>query len=561
MKISYKKISLGLFAFFCIASSFSVIMPSGLRKCEDNLCGDYYYGAHEHDGVWHIAVSEMLINSSSWQMPTFAGEDLKGYNYGIDLLVAGLSRLTTISTKDWYFRGLPLLWGVGIIYYLLQFAKSYRPTTSFPWFLLLFSFFGSSFSYVLTLFHNGTIWGSSGLLSMQALQVMTNPQLGLSLLLLLVYLNRLMGRHNASYQESLVLGLLVAAAFALKFYTGVILAFIVFVNFILELKSNSKNWLKIFTRHLVMVIPVLLVAFLLYQPSGKPFPLVWKPFATVAPIIEDSRLFYVPIMAQRLYTTSGTLLLGLNILITVIYVVMNFGIRITAIFAPLATNERTNKRVRTMLIAGSLAGLLFNILFVQTGIWWNTVQFLHISLFLSGFLAADFFDYLYTRTNGRIAKMGILAILLGLLLPTNIDVLKTYANSKGSSYVSSGQIEALEHLKQLPEGVVFSNNFVRDLNRMGTTPLLSTTFDTAYVSAYSGKVTYFADKTQLELLTIAYAGREILVNDYACEVLYEVDYLYEENNRPYADKFAKCSVNYRKIYSNEKATVWQVEHE
>lgn len=536
-------------------------MPSGMRRCENNACGDYYYGAHEHDGVWHIAVSEMLINSGNWQMPTFASENLTGYNYGIDLLVAGLSRATTISTKDWYFRGLPLLWGIGSIYYLLQFAKSYRPTTSFPWFLLLFSFFGSSFSYVLTLFHNGTIWGSSGLLSMQALQAMTNPQLGLSLLLLLVYLNRLMGSHKTSYKESLVLGLLVAASFALKFYTGVIFALMILVNFLFELKASQKLWLRVIMRHLFMAIPVVLVGIWLYQPSGRPFPLVWKPFATVTPIIEDLQLLYLPILAQRLYTTNGIPLFALNLLVTIIYIVMNYGIRVAAIFSAFVKNDRKNNRVRVMLIAGSLVGLLLNIIFVQKGIWWNTVQFLHVSLFLSGFLAAEFFDYLYTRTNGRIAKMGILAILLGLLLPANIDVLKTYANSKGSSYISSGQIEALEHLKQLPEGVVFATNFVRDLNPKATTPLLSTTFDTAYVSAYSGKVTYFADKTQLELLTIDYVGREKLVNDYACEVLYEVDYLYEENNWPYTDKFAKCNVNYRKIYSNEKATVWRVEHE
>ena len=554
----YRKITLGLFAAFCLIISLIVITPSGMRRCENNLCGEYYFGAHEHDGIWHIAVSEMLIHSSKWQMPTFASENLTGYNYGIDLLVAGLSRLTTISTKDWYFRGLPLIWGIGIIYYLLQFAKRYRPTTSYPWFLLIFSFFGSSFSYFLNLFHNGTIWGSSGLLSMQALQVMTNPQLGLSLLLLVVYLNRSMNNQKTSYKESLVLGLLVAASFALKFYTGVILAFIVFVNFILELKSNSKNWLQVITRHLVMTIPVILVAFWLYQPTGKPFPLTWKPFATVTPIIEDSQLFYMPSIAQRLYTTRGIALFGLNLLITIVYILMNYGIRVAAIAVPQLNISRDNKRIRMLLVSGSIAGLLINILFVQNGIWWNTVQFLHVSLFLSGFLAAEVIDNAYIATKSRTAKLLIITTLLLILLPNNADILKTFTTNKGTSYISSEELETLSVLKKLPEGVVFTPAFMPGEKRVDMTPLLSQLYDTAYITAYTGKVTYFADKTQLDLLSIPYIEREKMVLNYDCKILDEVDYLYEEHRNRYAYRFEPCKRELSELFKNTSGSIYEV---
>lgn len=554
----YRKITLGLFAAFCLIISLIVITPSGMRRCEKNLCGEYYFGAHEHDGIWHIAVSEMLIHSSKWQMPTFASESLTGYNYGIDLLVAGLSRITTISTKDWYFRGLPLIWGIGIIYYLLQFAKSYRPTTNYPWFLLIFSFFGSSFSYFLNLFHNGTIWGSSGLLSMQALQVMTNPQLGLSLLLLVVYLNRLMNNQKTSYKESLVLGLLVAASFALKFYTGVILAFIVTVNFILELKSNSKNWLQVITRHLVMTIPVILVAFWLYQPTGKPFPLTWKPFATVTPIIEDSQLFYMPSIAQRLYTTRGIALFGLNLLITIVYILMNYGIRVAAIAVPQLNISRDNKRIRMLLVSGSIAGLLINILFVQNGIWWNTVQFLHVSLFLSGFLAAEVIDNAYIATKSRTAKLLIITTLLLILLPNNADILKTFTTNKGTSYISSEELETLSILKKLPEGVVFTPAFMPGEKRVDMTPLLSQLYDTAYITAYTGKVTYFADKTQLDLLSIPYIEREKMVLNYDCKILDEVDYLYEEHRNRYVYRFEPCKRELSELFKNTSGSIYEV---
>lgn len=556
--MNYRKLSLGIFAVFCLIMSLIVIFPSGMRRCDDNACGDYYFGAHEHDGVWHIAVSEMLMNSRNWQMPTFASESLTGYNYGIDLLVAGLSRATTISTKDWYFRGLPLLWGVGIIYYLLQFAKKYRPTSSFPWFLLIFSFFGSSFSYALNLYHNGMIWGSSGLLSMQALQVMTNPQLGLSLLMLLIYLNRLMSGKGESYRESMVLGLLVAVALALKFYTGIIFAFIIFVNFIMEIKANLKQWFRITSRHLVMAIPVLLVAFWLYQPSGKPFPLVWKPFATVAPIIEDSQLFYIPIWAQRLYTTSGAALFGLNLLITIIFVVMNYGLRVASIFVPLIKTDNESSRIRTLLISGSLMGLLISVLFIQTGIWWNTVQFLHVSLFLSGFIAAEVYDHLYVRAKWQAIKISLVVILIAVLLPNNLDVIRTFTSSKGTSYIAEQEIEALSHLRELPEGVVFTSLFKPGEQMASTIPLLSHRFDTAYVTAYTGKVTYFSDLTQLQLLSIPYKERENLVANYDCRILEEVDYLYEEHRNRYLHLFSGCSAELRERFRNELVTIHEL---
>lgn len=556
--MNYHRILLGIFAVFCLIMSLMVIVPSGMSRCEDNVCGDYYYGAHEHDGVWHVAVSEMLINSRNWQMPTFAGESLTGYNYGIDLLVAGLSHVTNISTKDWYFRGLPLIWGVGIIYYLLRFAKGYRTTSSFPWFLLIFTFFGSSFSYILNLVHNGTIWGSSGLLSMQALQVMTNPQLGLSLLILLIYLNRLIDGNKESHKESLFLGLLVAITLTLKFYTGIIFAFIVFVNFIIEIKANSKQWFRIITRHLVMAIPVLLAAIWLYQPSGKPFPLVWKPFATVAPLIEDSQLFYLPILAQRLYTTSGAALFGLNLLITTIFIVMNYGLRVFALFVPLIKPSVKNGRIRTLLISGSVMGLLISVLFVQTGIWWNTVQFLHVSLFLSGIIAAEVFDYLYVRVQWRVIKISLVVILIALLLPNNVDLIRTFTYSKGTSYVSKQEIEALNYLRELPEGIVFTSPFKPQEQPDNTIPLLSHRYDTSYVTAYSGKVAYFADITQLQLLSIPYKDRENLVSSYDCKILKEVDYMYEEHRNRYLHLFSDCSVELRERFKNEFVTIHEV---
>ncbi len=556
--MNFKSISLGIFAFFCLIMSWLIIMPSGLNRCDGGKCGDYYYGAHEHDGVWHIAVAEMMLNNKEWQMPTFAGESLSGYNYGIDLLVAGLAKITPFSTIDWYYRGLPLLWGVGIVYYLLIFAKKYRPSSaSYPWFLLIFCFFGSSFSYFLNLYHNGSIWGSSGLLSMQSLQVMTNPQLGLSLLLLVIYFTRIMRGCTKTPGDYLILGLLAASSLALKFYTGLIFALIIIANLVIELKNN-KSLKQILVGHTLMLIPAILVAALLYQPSGKPFPLVWNPFAPVTTIIEDSQLFYLPIWAQRLYTTSGISLLGLNILITGIFVIMNYGVRVVSLFIQFVKTTGKTERVRSLLIVGSLNGLMLSIFFVQTGIWWNTVQFLHVSLFLSGILAAEVIDHVYIMAKSRIAKLLIITTLLLILLPNNADIIKTFTTNKGTSYISSEELEALSILKKQPGGFVFAPAFMPGEKHADFTPLLSQLYDTAYITAYTGKVTYYADKTQLDLLSIPYIERETMIQSYDCKILDEVDYLYEEHRNSYLYRFESCKREFRELFKNTTVSIYEV---
>ncbi|MBP9702306.1 hypothetical protein KBD69_01340 [Candidatus Woesebacteria bacterium] len=556
--MNYKKIALGLFAIFCLIMSWLVIMPSALTRCDGDRCGDYYFGAHEHDGVWHIAVAEMMLDNSDWQMPTFADQSLTGYNYGIDLLVAGLAKITPFSSIDWYYRGIPFLWGIAIVYYLLLFARQYRPSsTSYPWFLLIFSFFGSSFSYFLNLYHNGTIWGSSGLLSMQSLQVMTNPQLGLSLLLLVIYFTWLMKGGTKTKSDYLILGLLAAGSLALKFYTGLIFAFIIVCNFVIEIK-NDKKIKPILVGHALMLIPALLVAVLLYQPTGRSFPLVFEPFAPVTTIIEDSNLFYLPTLAQRLYTTSGISLLGLNIFVTVIFVIMNYGVRVASLFAPLIKSSKNTDKIRLLLIVGSLTGLIFSIFFVQTGIWWNTVQFLHVSLFLSGILAAEVFDHVYALAKSNLIKLLIVTTLLLLLLPNNIDIIRTFTTNKGTSYISSEELEALSILKKMPEGVVFAPAFTPGVRGIDTTPLLSQLYDTAYITAYTGKVTYFADVTQLDLLSIPYTERAMMVQRYDCLILDEVDYLYEEHRNSYLHQFEPCKRELRELFKNSSVAIYEV---
>src|SRR3989344_172374 len=62
-----------------------------------------FWGPNGHDGVWHIALANNLVNGSL-KNPVFAGEDVKNYHIGFDLLLAFLHKVTTIPVSVLYFQ-------------------------------------------------------------------------------------------------------------------------------------------------------------------------------------------------------------------------------------------------------------------------------------------------------------------------------------------------------------------------------------------------------------------------------------------------------------------------
>ena len=54
-----------------------------------------FWGANGHDGVWHLALSESL-SAGSFENPIFAGEALKNYHFGFDLMLALINQVTKI---------------------------------------------------------------------------------------------------------------------------------------------------------------------------------------------------------------------------------------------------------------------------------------------------------------------------------------------------------------------------------------------------------------------------------------------------------------------------------
>ena len=83
-----------------------------------------FWGANGHDGIWHISLINSLARGSL-DMPVFAGEQIRNYHIGFDLLLAGLKLVTKIPANYLYFQIIPPIMAllIGLLTYKFMMYK------------------------------------------------------------------------------------------------------------------------------------------------------------------------------------------------------------------------------------------------------------------------------------------------------------------------------------------------------------------------------------------------------------------------------------------------------
>lgn len=525
------------------------IMPSGSHYCFDNACGVYFWGANEHDGVWHLAVANTLLDQYPYQLPNMSGVTMHGYNYLLDLVVAVMSKISLTSSSVWIFKIIPLLWAGLFVWLSGKFARSYLPKRKYyPYLVMIMGLLGSSLGYLIVLLKNSSLKGASTILAMQAGQNLLNPQFALSLVVILLYLIKAKNEPK-NLRDYMWRGDLVAVAITLKFYTGIVMGVMMAAEVAWDWVGGKVGRKLITLGSLVAGSLVIAASWFFYQPGHAAFPLIYKPWATVNPVVEDSSLVYLPQLATRIYSYQGAKLWIIEAIILGIFTLFNYGSRVIAVFA---ITKVSHSRQKFLIIVGSLAGLLLSILLVQRGVWWNTVQFLYVSMYLAGLLSAEVLaDWL---DQGKLIFTALALIVVALNLPGNWDIATTYIHKPGTSYISDDQLSALRYLRDQPKGAVLTPPF----SRVGGTAKLSGLYDTAMIPAYSYHPSYLSDVVQLDLTQTDYQGRKSLIDTGDCGVLSQVKYIWDEADNPVRARFVDCPVKLEQIFDNSEVVIWQV---
>lgn len=545
------------FVSIILALGFAVtmltVLPSGSRYCMNEECGIFFWGAHEFDGVWHLSLINNAFDSIPFMNPTFAGEQLRSYNYFLDFVLSIFTRVG-FSASFLYFKVLPLLWFPLLVWTTLKLTKKLKKDYIYTGFLFFFIFFGSTWMYMFTLFHEGTIFKLD---SFGGALNLINMQFGFSLIVF-IGIMYILESWNESTKKSLVIGLLVALNAALKFYAGFMTGFFVLVYYTLRFIKN-RDAVQFFKSTAILVALSGLAVLLIYDPlnavSADDPILKWQPFAHSQRIIEEQSQFYIKKLVLARYALQesgwGPRLIAIEMFTLALYMIFNFGTRIIAFWsAGKQIIQRKISRLDSSILVTIIVGILMLTLFVQRGQWWNTVQFFYYALFLSSFFAAQFMSDLLKKKTKR--NIAIAAIIILLTLPFNIDVIRTFGNfDNPSSFIPEKELEALEFLKNEPDGTVLTV-----LPSVPNTSIMKKTYekDSPYVSAYSHKSSYAIAEVNLQLLGIDYQERLLNKRESNPALLKDIDYIYAHKTsfvKPYESQLER-------IFSNELVTIYAV---
>lgn len=510
-----------------------------------------------------MAVTAVSFNELPFISPIFSGEKLFGYNYFLDLIIFLLSKVG-ISSSIAYFKILPLVWFALFTYAAVALGRKIKDSPLFIALLLFFFYFGGSFSYLLTLYHQQTIWGSSGILVMQSGLMMSNLQFAFSLVILL-YAILLILKKEIDLKKTFILSLLVFLSLGLKFYGGAVITFLT-VIFFLESILSGKNLVKKFKYLSVFIFSAVVAVVVFYNPFSSfktGSVLSFDPLATVHPIIEEPGLVYLQNMVDARYFLEtkgiGPRLIGIELLTIFIFILFNLGTRFFGFFY-LAKQLIKNKisRMDVYLILSMIFSAFLAMFFVQKGQWWNTIQFFYYTIFLSSFFAAKFLYEIMNKKNMLTISIG--AIIIILTLPTSIDLLRGFSAYPAPSYVPAEEIQALKFLKSQPEGTVFFPLNQNKEKSPDPQPLYAYE-DNSYVAAFSGQKLYFADIVQLQLTGVNYKERLNRIKETDCSILEEINYFYQI--KPMADRFFNSCYSidkFKKIYENDLINIYRIKH-
>ncbi len=527
-------------------------MPSGSRYCFNTTCGIYFWGAHEHDGIWHLALIETAFKQMPFQFPVWAGKALSGYNYLLDIVLFTISK-TGISASFLYFKIQPVVWFATFCILLYHMGRSLHDDKRFVRLLFFFVFFSASFGVLIQLLKHHTLMGSMGIPTMQGALSMTNPQFMWSLCVLMaIWILTTRDRWPAT------IGLLMFAGLGLKFYFIVPAG--VMVGWYLIRCILNKN-IKSFVMALASTGVGLLFAYIIFYSGGIPGGLIWKPLEITHQMVEDTKLWYDQVMIQERYFIQqlghywSPRLWFIEIKTIFYFVFFNFGVRVVGVLGVLLLTlfgrGKYTKSVLILLVV--FVSTVMPILYIQRGTWWNTIQFLYYAIFFASILTAEFIWYVTHRTNGNIQFL-VCAVCALLFLPSTIDILKLSLSTRSVRYIPDKEVSALRKLRALPDGVVLTQVF-----QQKDTYILADNYDTAYVSAYSGKPVYLADRDQLQLLGTQYLDKLKQLSEDPCRVLPEVDYVYLRLNT-LDQKIRRCaelSKKFTPVISNDMVLVWK----
>lgn len=516
LKKLFQKINISGWGLILLGSFFLslTMVKSGLLYS----FGMGFWGPNGHDGVWHISLIRSL-SEGSWKIPVFAGEIIKNYHIGFDLLLAVLYKLTLIPIQILYFQVIPPILAILIGIFVFLFVLEWRGSKTCAWWSTFYLYFGGGWGWFLTLIRQKRLNGESLFWAQQSISTLVNPPFALSLLLIFIGLFLLLISIKTKNRNLLIVAaFLFGILIQIKIYGGILILLGLFASGIYNIfKRKGIFLMKVFTSSLI-------VSILLLPGEFSHNMLIFRPFWFLEEMLATPDRLYWPKMASAIFNYKlsgdwGKLFLAYA-LTFVIFWFGNLGTRV--IKEPLVFDWLKNIRRASWLEVFFISVIAFGIViptfFIQSGTPWNTIQFLYYSLIFSGILAGIYIGRWLERqkkaTNRFIAK-GLIVLLT---IPTTIGTLWFhYLPSRPPAKISNEELEALYFLSKQPKGTVLTQPFDKEMAQeaIKNPPRPLYLYEsTAYVSAFSGQQVFLEDEVNLEITGYDWRERRKIVESF-----------------------------------------------
>jgi hypothetical protein len=497
--------------------------PSSLPFSQGHL----YWSAQGHDGLWHVAVIETIKKYFPIPNPLYAGESLYNYHYFVDFIMAEFGRFFPIfSTLDLYYRFFPFLIAFLIGLAAYSFLTTWQKNKKIGLLGIFFTYFVGSLGYlVLLIQRRGFFGGETIFWAAQGNTIIGNPPhafcyfLVPCFLLSLYYFFKeknkffflfclLLGGFLAGFKISagfvLVIGLAAASFFSLilkKNREVVGLTALVGLTNLAVFKSITRGG----------------ASFLMFQP--------WWFIRTM--VVAHDRVNWINLEHRRqFYLARGGIqgllrVIQLEATAFLMFLVGNLGTRVIgflAIFKGLFHRTIFTDPLESTIFFALLTSFLVPLLFIQKGVVYNLIQFMQYFLLLFGFYGAIALYGVLKGFKNKTWKYIFLAIFVFLSIPTVIGNLVEFYGKNALAIVTYEEIEALDFLKtNVGEKEIIltkpHNVYAKGLYESQPWPIYAWE-STAYVSAYTGKQTFYTDEGQMRILGLETEERLEKMNDF-----------------------------------------------
>lgn len=553
IKFTSEAVFVLLICIFGVSAQLFLVAPSGLFWAD----GIRFFGINIHDGLWHVALMRSLVNEFPPELPTFAGQTLKGYHFFVDLFGSELYRLFKFSPLDLTFRFLPLLFSTTAALGVYSLVKRITGCVISAVFGLLILFFAGSFGYIAEMIIPNTNLKETLFWAQQSISTFLNLPLGasfstmiVSILLFIIWL-----KNTQSKKLVWIISLLAAATISIKAYGGLILiASYSLTLFIITFKQKIGGLI------MPLLFSWLLTALLLIPNIDlNQSTFIVEPGWFLKTMMESPDRVNYPnwelLRQTYLFENNMKRLISLWAFAFVIFFLGNYGIRIIGFVSFIKGLWRKNQYYYFYVLMGlmMLMGFLPPLFFIQRGIVWNSIQFIYYSIMIMGILSSISLALIPSRRKKILATL----LLFIFMIPTTIDTMNNYHKKYlGEDYflLNQIQLESLDYVAQLPT----------------TSPILTPYSESAYFTAFTGKSVYFSDKTQAEILLLPHEEQVMNVNSVynygmpdsqLSEFMKQngLEYLYEPRD-PGNQTVSKFELyeSIKKVFSNDYASIFKL---